>query len=104
MFAIFFHALAKPGKRQDLLDFLKRDSKFCKEHEPGTLTFDILPDPKNDNAFYVYEAYEDCAAFVEHQGNPLYIEWEPNLKNELVAEFTEIFEGKPLCSSRAGRV
>src|SRR5262249_4476565 len=89
MFAIFFHALAKPGKRQELYDFLDRDSKFCKEREPRTIKFEVFQDPQNYDAFYVYEAYEDCAAFVEHQGNPPYKEWEPRLKNELVAEFTK---------------
>jgi quinol monooxygenase YgiN len=100
MFAIFFHALAKPGKRQDLLDFLNRDSRFCKEHEPRTLKFDVFQDPGNDSAFYVYEAYEDCAAFEEHKQNPPYREWKECLKNQLVAELTDIFEGKPLCSPR----
>jgi len=103
MFAILFRALAKPGNREHLLEFLKKNSKYCKDYELGTLNFDILPDPANENAFYVYEAYEDCEAFKQHQKNPPYKEWDGALKKELVAESTDIFKGQSLCSPRAGK-
>jgi (4S)-4-hydroxy-5-phosphonooxypentane-2,3-dione isomerase len=98
MFAILFRALAKPSKRQDLLDFLKKDAKFCEDYEPGTLSFDVLQDPENEMAFYVYEAYKDREAFEEHTRNVPYRDWNEHIKNELVAESTDIFKGEPLCS------
>ena len=103
MFAILFRALAKPGKRQDLLDYLKRNSKYCKDYEPRTLNFDILQDPENKNAFYIYEAYEDSEAFKEHQKHPPYREWDKRLKNELVAASKDIFKGEPLGSPRVSK-
>jgi autoinducer 2-degrading protein len=69
MFAILFRALAKPDKREELLDFLKRDCKYC-ENEKETLRFDVLVDAENENAVYVYEAYKDWEAFQAHTKNP----------------------------------
>ena len=101
MFAILFRVLAKPGKQKNLIEFLKKDCKFCEENEPRTLRFDVVEDPENNQAFYVYEAYEDLAAFEEHKRNPPYTEWETGgLKEKLVAVYIELFKGKPRCLRR----
>lgn len=98
MFAILFRVLAKPGKQQELIDFLKWDCEYCDNNEEGTLRFDLLYDPENENAFYVYEAYKDRAAFQTHMENPPFMKWDKGgLKEGLVALYVELFKGEPLC-------
>jgi quinol monooxygenase YgiN len=63
IFAILFRVEANPVKRQELVKFLEWDQKESIEKERGTLRFDFFQDPENEDRFYVYEAYEDAAAF-----------------------------------------
>ena len=37
MYGVFWHAVIKPGKKQELLDFLKWDLDVAREMEPGTI-------------------------------------------------------------------
>jgi quinol monooxygenase YgiN len=94
MYAILFRALAKSTKREDLLEFLKRDCQESRDLEPGTLRFDVLEDPENRNAFYVFEAYVSMDAFAEHKKGEAFKEWERRIQPELAA-FKILFMGEP---------
>ena len=72
---ILFRVDANPGKRQELAEFLMWDHKESLEHEPGTLRFDVFQDPENLDRFYVYEVYEDDAAFEEHKKHETFKRW-----------------------------
>jgi quinol monooxygenase YgiN len=63
-----------------------------KKSEPGTLRFDLYRDPKDENAFYVYEAYRDQKAFEEHKKNEPYQHWESHIRPEMVIRFEPFFE------------
>jgi quinol monooxygenase YgiN len=93
MIAILFRVVAKPGSREDLLDFLQRDSDESAA-EDGTVRFDVFPDPKDDHAFFVYEAYIDPGAFEQHMKGSAFQEWTSRIKPQL-AEFTLLFRGEP---------
>ena len=43
--------------------------------ERGTLRFDVLADPQNKRAFFVYEAYVNRRAFEKHQKGKAFKEW-----------------------------
>jgi quinol monooxygenase YgiN len=92
MYAIIFQALPKPGGLQTLINFLRLDCEVS-QAEPGTLRFDAVKDPDSDMV-YVYELYENQAAFEKHKLNEPFKKWksdiEPNLK-----EIRTLFEGKP---------
>jgi len=98
MLAILFRVVAKAGKRQELLEFLMDDSAVSQQKEPGTLRFDVLPDPKNVDAFYVYELYENRRAFEEvHKKNDPFKRWKSaEFQREVVERPEPIYEGAPL--------
>jgi hypothetical protein len=50
MYGAMFHAVAKPGRKQDLLNFLQWDADVARESEPGTIAFDVYQDPLNRKA------------------------------------------------------
>ena len=56
MFGILFRAEVKPEGQEDFINFFKWNIQVAKEREPGTLRFDLYRDPKDKNAFFVYEA------------------------------------------------
>jgi autoinducer 2-degrading protein len=59
----------KPGKRDEVVEFLAWDQQVAIESEPGTLRFDFYDDPENDSALYLYESYADEAATDAHKAN-----------------------------------
>jgi quinol monooxygenase YgiN len=94
MHVILFRALAHPGQRDQLLDFLARDAAESSS-ERFTQRFDVMPDPGNDHAFYVYESYTSRASFEqEHKRGRAYGEWATQVKPGL-ADFSILFEGTP---------
>jgi autoinducer 2-degrading protein len=61
--------VAKPGCKEELMEFLRWDAAVVRADEPGTLRFDAWHVPDEPDAVYLYEAYADEAAFKAHQGS-----------------------------------
>jgi len=94
--AILFRVEAKPGKQQELLDFLRRDRDESMEHEEGTLRFDVFHDPDNDHAFYVCEAYKNWAAFEEHKKHASYQKWDSDaFQSDVVLHHFDLKKDSP---------
>lgn len=100
MYGILFRAKAKPGKYQELVRFLKWDGEVCSDKEPGTLRFEFYPDPGDNDALYVYEAYRDENAFREHKRNDPYSHWKCVIRPEL-EEFCVLFKCDAVWSPEA---
>ena len=98
MYGILFRVEAKPGKLQELMSHSEWTVEVCKKEEPGTLRFDIYQDPNDDQAFYVYEAYRDRAAFEAHTQNKPFQRWVSGREEELAANFSLVFDGDALMS------
>ena len=98
MFGIVFRIEAKPGKYQELVEFLTWDGEVCRDREPGTLRFEFYRDPNNDNALYVYEAYRDLDAFEAHKKNEPVQRWSSGLGDQLGTNFTVLFRGDAVWS------
>lgn len=103
MLGIFFRVNVKPRKRKEFIEFIKWDAQICREKEPGTLRFDLYQDPTDKNAFFVYEAYRDKAAFKKHQLNEPYKEWESCVQQEMLTSFRHMFQRKALCALASKR-
>ena len=95
-FAILFRVKAKPGNQQKLGEFLQWDCKVSQQ-EQETLRFDVWVDPADEDAFYVYEAYQDQAAFDKHKENEPYKKWVLEVEPEWIADKEILFAGEPLC-------
>lgn len=91
MIGTLFRVEVKPIKRQAFIEFIEWDVRVAKEREPGTLRFDLYQDPKDENAFFVYEAYRDEKAFEEHKKNEPYQHWESHVMPEMVTGFESFF-------------
>jgi|APSaa5957512622_1039677.scaffolds.fasta_scaffold103626_2 (4S)-4-hydroxy-5-phosphonooxypentane-2,3-dione isomerase len=96
MYGILFRAEAKPGKYQELIEHAEWTVEVCNKEEPGTWRFDFYPDPDNDQAIYVYEAYRDREAFEAHKQNAPFQRWAAERRESLVADFKTLFNGDAL--------
>jgi quinol monooxygenase YgiN len=91
MYGVFWHATAKPGKMQELLDFLEWDLRVARDSEPGTMSFDVYSDAEDPDGLFVYEGYVDQAAFAAHQANEPFQKFsQGGMRAELIAEIKVI--------------
>jgi quinol monooxygenase YgiN len=69
MYGALVRLVVKPGKRAEFLDLARWNAQVARESEPGTLRHDVWEVEAEPDAVYVYEVYEDEAAFERHIQN-----------------------------------
>jgi len=99
MYGILFRVEAKPGKLQELIAHAEWTVEVCRKEEPDTLRFDFYPDPNNDQAIYVYEAYRDRAGFEAHKRNEPFQRWAAGRREELTTNFQALFNGDTIVTT-----
>jgi autoinducer 2-degrading protein len=77
MYGMLVRIVVKPGKRSELLDFLRWDAQVAKASETGTWRFDVweVEVEGEPDVIYLYEAYKDPAAFECHKKHDPYKKW-----------------------------
>jgi autoinducer 2-degrading protein len=63
----------KPGTVDEVIQLVSENAKNSVEKEPGCYQFDVLRTPDNPNRLFLYEVYENEAAFQAH-GKTAHIE------------------------------
>ena len=89
MYGSFMRIVVKPGKRSELLEYLRWDASVAKSSEPGTWRFDVWEAEGEPGVIYLYEAYKDQAAFEEHAKGAPYKKWD-EIADKTMEEVTEI--------------
>jgi autoinducer 2-degrading protein len=56
----------KPGQAETVLGHLRRMAELVKQHEPGCRAYQISRSVDNPDLLFLYELYEDQAAFDLH--------------------------------------
>ncbi len=97
MFGILFKAKVNPKDREDFLNFFKWDIAVANESEPATVRFDVYQDPKDKDAFFVYEAYLSESGFEDHQRNEPFKRWKEEFEGRLL-NFEELVRGDAICA------
>jgi len=100
MYGMLTRIVVKPGKRTELLEYLRWDAEVARASEPATWRFDVWEPEPEPGVVYVYEAYKDRAAFEVHAQNDPYKKWGE------VAEKTmeQVIDVIPLTESLASNV
>ena len=88
MIAYFFKISVKPGKKEELLEFMKWDCQVARDEEPHVLRFDVFADADDESVIYYYEACIDEAGFEKHKSYPPFQQWTNGLRDECI-ESTE---------------
>ncbi|MEM7732327.1 MAG: putative quinol monooxygenase [Pseudomonadota bacterium] len=69
------------------LPLTRQNAKTCLNHEPGCLRFDVCTDASRPSEVFLYEIYEDAAAFDIHLQSPHFKAFEAQA-SEMVAAKT----------------
>jgi quinol monooxygenase YgiN len=57
----------KPGAADEVIRLVSENAKSAVEKEPGCYQFDVLRVPDDPNRLFLYEVYENEAAFEAHR-------------------------------------
>lgn len=76
VYGMLTRIVVKPGKRSELLEYLRWDAEVAKASEPGTWRFDVWEAEREPGVVYLYEAYKDRAAFEDHAKGDPYKKWD----------------------------
>ena len=72
MFVVTVEFRSAPEHTGDFLTALRENARASLEVEPGCQRFDVCRDPKDQSRFFLYEIYDDAAAFQAHKASPHY--------------------------------
>jgi quinol monooxygenase YgiN len=65
----------KEGHKDQFIEAIIEDAKGSVNDEPGCLRFDVVQDAGDPNRIWLYEVYEDEAAFQAHTQAPHFIKF-----------------------------
>jgi (4S)-4-hydroxy-5-phosphonooxypentane-2,3-dione isomerase len=100
MYGMLTRIVVKPGKRSELLEYLRWDVEVAKAREPGTWRFDVWETEQEPGVVYLYEAYKDRAAFEDHANHDPYKKWS-EIADKTMEQVTDVI---PLTESLASNV
>jgi quercetin dioxygenase-like cupin family protein/quinol monooxygenase YgiN len=92
MYGMFLKLVAKQGKRDQLLEFLRWDAAVARAAEPCTIRFDVWDVPNQPDAVYLYEAYTNPEAFARHKANEPYKRFIDVIEPQLLDEKHTLFD------------
>ncbi|WP_026119425.1 antibiotic biosynthesis monooxygenase [Nocardiopsis ganjiahuensis] len=88
----------RPGSRDAFLAGISRNAARALRDEPGCLRFDVVGDPEDPHAFWVYEVFADEAALAAHRLTPHFLAWQEE-KAGLVVPGSQVDRLGPLLVS-----
>src|SRR5262245_40608085 len=91
MFGIVFRIEARPGKYQELLEFLKWDGEVCRDREPGTLRFEFLSRSQRRQCVLCLRSLSRSRCIEAHKKNEPFQRWSSGLRDTLGTNFTVVF-------------
>lgn len=92
MLHIFLKLTIKPGRRQQMTEFLKRECEVARTHELGTLRIEYFQHPDNDNVIFLHKVFRDAAAIEEHKSGEFYLANYPKTLEECLESVERIFD------------
>ena len=75
MFVILVPVQIKPGSKDQFVEAIIGDAKGSLDNEPGCQRFDVIQDKGDANRIWLYEVYDDEAAFQAHLETPHFIKF-----------------------------
>ena len=66
MFVVIVFFEAKAAHLEEFRAAITANATSSVDDEPGCRQFDVAQDPKDPNSFFLYEVYDDEAAFQAH--------------------------------------
>jgi len=66
MYVVIVDFRIKPERLAQFMPLMLENARLSRETEPGCRLFDVCADPKEKTSIFLYEVYDDRAAFDAH--------------------------------------
>ncbi len=94
MFAVVVTIRVHPEQWDAFLPLMHTNAKASFAEEPGCQQFDVCQDPSRPNEVFLYELYDDEAAFQVHLEAPHYLSFNeattPMVSEKIVHTYTQV--------------
>lgn len=94
MYSLLLKTYLQPGSLEPFMDAMRVNATSSVRDEPGCLVFDVLSDRSDPQVVWLYEVYEDEAAFEAHLLTPHFLASRPLVDPLIVKQ--EVIEGEVL--------
>jgi len=74
MFVVTVVFVVEDGRMGEFMPLMIKNANTSLSDEPGCHRFDVCNGPDQPNAVFLYEVYEDAAAFETHKTMPHFLE------------------------------
>ena len=82
----------KPGMQDAFMPHILFNARSSVANEPGCRQFDVCTDPSQPDTVFLYELYDDLAAFEAHQQMPHYLATGPKIGDMIAQKHLRTFE------------
>ena len=82
----------KPGTQDAFMPHILNNARCSVRDEPGCRQFDVCTDPAAPDTVFLYELYDDLAAFEAHQQMPHYLETGPKIGDMIANKTLKTYE------------
>ena len=95
MLAVCVTLTCAPGRIDRVADLLRANARAAVEVEPGCHRFDVARDAERPDVLFVYEVYDDEAAFAAHKTTAHYRAFQSASDGMIVSKsgFRGVLEG-----------
>ena len=77
MYVVIVDFKIKPERLAEFMPLMLENARASRETEPGCRRFDVCVDPKEKTSVFLYELYDDRAAFDAHLATAHFKRFDP---------------------------
>ena len=92
MIAICVEFEIDPTNLDAFLSIIQKNASESVANEVGCHQFDILQDPQNPTKIFLYELYDDAAAFETHKQASHYLEFNEAISGMIIAKSVRLLQ------------
>ena len=96
MYVVIVDFKIKPERLAQFMPLMLENARASRETEPGCRQFDVCVDPKEKTAVFLYELYDDRAAFDAHLATAHFKRFDAKAGEMVAAKAVRLLERKSL--------
>jgi quinol monooxygenase YgiN len=81
-----------PGRIADFLPLMLDNARVSREREPGCRQFDVCRDTRQPQVIFLYEVYDDAAAFQAHLDSAHFRAFDAAVRDMIATKHVRIHE------------
>ena len=92
MYVVTVEFVAKPERAEVFREAMVENARTSREHEPGCRQFDVCGDPADRSVVFLYEVYDDRAAFDAHCSSAHFLAFDDRVRDWVARKTVRIYE------------